>query len=300
MAGLQYPDISETLNLNIGWGLSEHGFALILELLNKSAPPRSILEFGSGCSTIRFSLAFPESAILSLESDWLGFGEVERLRERLGRENAITLRYCPLVPHSYGDGEVFSYQSEPLVHSGRFDCLIIDGPPFYVLRGREICLYQAYASLETGGFVILDDFYRKAEQITVSNWLSVYPDSFTPPQVLDSSHGIAVLQKIREVTPNWQAESLKADRQKISARRRRVRDALTHIDDSEWLFYRDRLKNTATTGRFLGMINIIRDCHGVPRQQIEKTINHDAMLSDTERKSLLDNCFRVLQDELRE
>lgn len=299
---MAYPNVAETLNLNTGWGLSEHGFALILELLHKGPPPRSLLEFGSGSSTIRFSLSFPEAAILSLESDWLEFLEVQRLLDRFGCKNAVTLRYCPLVPHSYGDGEIVSYELEPLVKDGRFDCVIIDGPPFYVLRGREICLYQAYSSLELGGFVILDDFYRKAEQTIVSNWLSVYGDSFAPLQVLDSSHGIAVLQKIRAVRPDWQADPLNADRQKIAVRRQRVRDALSHLDDHQWLSYLNRLyaKDTAATDRAMGMINIIKVCHGVSREQIEKTIGLDSALSDADRKALLNNCFSVLQSELQE
>jgi hypothetical protein len=300
MVNSQPQAIPEALNLDTGWSLSEHGFALVLELFHMIGVPRSFAEFGSGRSTVRFSLAFPEASILSLESDWMGFQEAKRLQHRFGCDNAITLRHDPLVPHSYGYGEIFSYQSDPLVRSGRFDCVIIDGPPFYVLRGREICLYEAYASLELGGFVILDDYYRKAEQTIVSNWFSVYPGSFRLLRVLNTSHGMAILQKIKSVTPNWQSAVLHADRQKIIARRTRVRDALVHLDDNQWLFYLKNMYAKDGADRFPGMISAIRDCHRISPEQIATTVTSDALLSNTDRKLLLDNCFKILQDEIRE
>ena len=41
------------------------------------------------------------------------------------------------------------------------DCVIVDGPPVYTLRGREACLYQVYDQIKIGGLVILDDFRRR-------------------------------------------------------------------------------------------------------------------------------------------
>ncbi len=302
METLPHQEIPEILYLDKGWSLTEQGFARIVDLLNTQGAPRSILEFGSGRSTVRFSLTFPQASILSLESDRLEFLEAQRLAHQFGRENAITLRHCPLAPHAYGDGEIASYQSEPLVCERRFDCVIIDGPPFYILRGREICLYESYSSLEIGGLVILDDFSRKAEQTIVANWLSVYPGSFAPPRVLDSRHGIAVLQKVKSVAPNWQSETLKADRQKVAARRRRIRDALVHLDDNAWLVLLNHLypNDAASPNRSAGMMKAIRDAHGVSQEQIREALTSDAMLPDTDRQLLVDNCFKILENEIME
>lgn len=302
MATLPYQEIPEILNLDKGWSLTEQGFALIVDLLNSSGAPRSILEFGSGRSTVRLSLTFPEASVLSLESDQLEFVEAQRLVRQFVCENAITLRHCPLASHAYGDGEIASYQSEPLVREGRFDCVIIDGPPFYILRGREICLYESYCSLEIGGLVILDDFYRKAEQTIVSNWLSVYPGSFAPAQVLDSRHGIVALQKIKSVAPNWQSETLKADRQKVAARRQRIRDALVHLDDHAWLVLLNHLypNDAASPNRSAGMMKAIRDAHGVSQEQIREALNRDGTLADADRRLLVDNCFKTIENEIME
>lgn len=302
MATLQSQKDPAALDLDTGWSLTEQSFALIVDVLKTAGAPRSILEFGSGRSTVRFSLAFPEASILSIESDEAGFLEAQRLAGQFGREKEITLRYRPLASHSYGSGEISSYQSEPLVRDRRFDCVIIDGPPYYVLRGREICLYEAYSSLEAGGLVILDDCYRPAEQTIVSNWLSVYSGSFAPPQILDTRHGIAVLEKIKSVAPNWQSEVLNADRQKVAARRQRMREALMHLGDDEWLFFLNHVypKDAASPDHFAGMIRGIREAHGVSPEQIREALGKDAMLADADRQALIENCFKAIQNAIGE
>jgi hypothetical protein len=88
----------------------------------------------------------------------------------------------------------------------------------------------------------------------------------------------------------------------VTARRQRIRDALTHLDDDEFRAYVSSVyaKDGIPAERIMGVINAIRDCQGVSRQQMAKTISQDALLSETERRLLLTKCFAVLQNEFQE
>jgi hypothetical protein len=211
------------------WSLGEEAFKKIVETIQATCQPSRIIEFGSGVSSIRLALAFPNARIISIESDRLCFQHTASLAKDSLRQPNLDLRYRPLNFQSYGTGQILSYEKDNFFEGEKVDCAIIDGPPFYTLRGREACLYQIYEWLDQGGLVFLDDCQRAEERIILDNWLAVYPESFSMEFIV-AGHQLAVLRKIRTVEPIWDAEVRLKDSLMINESYSRFRIALMHLD----------------------------------------------------------------------
>jgi len=229
------------LNLDFSWRIGEAAFSTIVEkitaLINQKNDQSSqsyIVEFGSGASSIRLALSFPNTHIIAIEGDRECYQETENLAlEFLKPTDLFELKYQPLSFEKYGSGQILSYTQDPkLVSNHTIDCVIIDGPPFYTLRGREACLYQVYEQLSIGGLVILDDFNREAEKTILNNWLSVYPDSFQV-EILEVGHHLAVLEKKQAVEPNWDSEAKVKDSLEINDKYEKILLALRNLEDAD-------------------------------------------------------------------
>src|SRR5262249_5268577 len=145
------------------WSIGEASFETIISTIRNLLKKAKVVEFGSGPSSIRLAISLPDSHIISVESDRLFFNKTYALAEEFGVKNNLELRYSSLKFHKYGPGNILSYGKTSYFDGHNIDCVIIDGPPFYTLRGREACLYQIYPQLNIDGIVILDDYNREAE-----------------------------------------------------------------------------------------------------------------------------------------
>jgi len=205
------------LNLDLPWRIGEEAFLKIVELIHQKVnTPNCLVEFGSGASSIRLVLSFPKTQIISLEADLDCYHQTQELaQEFLEDPTLFNLKYQSLSFQKYGlsvfsdhahwckpRSVILSYTQDDSLTDLTIDCVIIDGPPFYTVRGREACLYQVYNQLRVGGIVILDDFNRESEKIILQNWLSVYPDSFTV-EIVEVGHHLAILEKKQSVQPDW-------------------------------------------------------------------------------------------------
>ena len=229
------------LNLDSSWRIGEAAFSTIVEKITALINPKNdqssqsyIVEFGSGASSIRLALNFPNTKIIAIDGDRECYQETENLAlEFLQSSELFELKYQPLSFREYGSGKILSY-TQDLASEPKFpiDCVIIDGPPFYTLRGREACLYQVYEQLSIGGLVILDDFNREAEQTILRNWLSVYPDSFAV-EILEVGHRLAVLEKKQVVKPNWTGSAKSQDSLEINDKYQKIRTALHNLENAD-------------------------------------------------------------------
>ena len=258
--------IPDRLNLNAGWSIGETAFERITTTLFEMSPVERILEFGSGPSSIRLAMAFSEAQVLSVEGDWRNFAETTNLMQTLWDKRNLSIKYRPITLESYGDAEFLTYE-DGVFWEEEMDCVIIDGPPVYTLRGREACLYQVYDQIKIGGLVILDDFRRSYEKQIVENWLSVYPSSFTV-SIIREDHHLAVLRKIRFVTPCWDAPARLSDVQSVGETRARITKALSHVDD----VYLSALAkaNSCCETDLIGLFNTIRNIYGVTPERIQE------------------------------
>ena len=178
------------LDLDGGWCIGEDSFQEIERRLSGHAP-RVILEYGSGASSVRLALAFPDVSIVSVEHDPQHVARTCALREA-HRVGNLRVLLRPLRIQVHGLVVCRSYEEGWLPDA--VDAIIIDGPPSAVFGGREACLYQAFPRLRVGGIAILDDCRRTPEQLALGNWHLRYPGAFDRVDV-EVGHGLCVLTK---------------------------------------------------------------------------------------------------------
>ena len=279
----------EQLSLDAGWSIGETAFERITTALLEMSPVEKILEFGSGPSSIRLAMAFSEVHVLSVEGDWRNFAETTSLMRTFWDKRNLSIKYRPITLESYGDAEFLTYE-DGMFWEEEMDCVIIDGPPVYTLRGREACLYQVYDQIKIGGLVILDDFRRPFEKQIVENWLSVYPGSFTVA-IIREDHHLAVLRKIRSVTPDWNVPARLSDVQTVNKTRSRIAKALSHVDD---VYLKALTKATNCETDLIGLFNTLRNIYGVTPEHIQEfTIRNSILLLEV-RKRKQNACYMTI------
>ena len=281
--------VPDRLNLDTDWSIGETAFERIATTLLQISPVERILEFGSGPSSIRLAMAFPEARVLSVEGDWRNYAETTSLMRTFWDKRNLSIKYRPITLESYGDAEFLTYE-DGVFWEEEIDCVIIDGPPVYTLRGREACLYQVYDQIKIGGLVILDDFRRSYEKQIVENWLSVYPGSFTV-EIIREDHHLAVLLKIKSTTPCWNVPSRLSDVQTVNETRSRIAKALSHVDD---VYLRALAKATNCETDLIGLFNTLRNIYGVTPERIQEFTDRNSTLSLEVRKRKQNACYMTI------
>ena len=279
----------EQLSLDAGWSIGERAFERITTKLLEMSLVERILEFGSGPSSLRLAMAFPEAQVLSVESDWRNFAETTSLMQSFWDKRNLSIKYRSITLKSYGDAEFLTYEGG-MFWEEEIDCVVIDGPPVYTLRGREACLYQVYDQIRIGGLVILDDFRRSYEKQIVENWLAVYPGSFAV-EIIREDHHLAMLSKIRSVTPCWDASARLLDVQTVNITRARITKALSHVDD---VYLRALTKATNCEIDLIGLFNTLRNIYGVTPECIQEFTSRDSTLTPDALKRKQNVCYMTI------
>ena len=282
-------EMPEQLSLDAGWSIGETAFERITTTLLEMSLVERILEFGSGPSSIRLAMAFSEAQVLSVEGDWRNFAETTSLMRTFWDQRNLLIKYRPITLESYGDAEFLTYE-DGIFWEEEIDCVIIDGPPVYTLRGREACLYQVYDQIKIGGLVILDDFRRSYEKQIVENWLSVYPGSFTAEMIREDHH-LSVLRKIRSVTPCWDTPARLLDVQTVNETRSRIAKALSHVDD---VYLRALVKATNCETDLIGLFNTLRNIYGLTPERIQEFTSRNSTLPPKAKKRKQDACYMTI------
>ena len=187
-----------SLSLDTAFGIGEESFEKIVTDVS-SLKPRSIVEFGAGLSSIRLAYAFPAAEIVSIDHDEHYHEQtVAALMNLLGPPANLRLHLRPLGWQRFG---FYSYTSYRLGEfPAQVDAVIVDGPPYWVRRGREVCLHQVAPFLRVGARVYLDDTHRIAESRISANWIRAYP-ALERVAVLDVGHGVHVFEVTAPLSP---------------------------------------------------------------------------------------------------
>ena len=190
-----------TIDLDEGWSVGELAFAQI-EADLRDANPQSIVEFGSGLSTVRLARAFPDARLLSIDHDPVFHQKTVDLLSAQGLADSprvrVDLRTITWARYGMGLHQTYSDGAFP----DRIDAVLIDGPPGSLYRGREACLYQVFAKLRVGGIVVLDDFNRPMETAAAEHWSYVYRAGIAS-EAVQIGHGLCVATKVRNTRPKW-------------------------------------------------------------------------------------------------
>lgn len=152
-----------------GWDNPTHVAApeFIGAMLRHAASTRSILECGSGLTTILLGVAARprDTRVYTLEHDPVWADRVGGELQRFGLSN-VTLAVAELQCHE----EFQWYQTSPSLKSERFGLVVCDGPPGDTEGGRYGLLPIMRASLQPGCVILLDDTQRDAERSIAQRW----------------------------------------------------------------------------------------------------------------------------------
>lgn len=144
--------------------------------LTRDSKPKSVVECGSGSSTVWIASVLEQCRrghIFSLEHDPYYARETRRLLESLGLGHRATVLDAPLQERVAADGLTTNWYSDNAVQQlpVQIDVLFVDGPPSTtgkrVRRSAWECLQDRMVS---GGFIAIDDARRPEEAAMLREW----------------------------------------------------------------------------------------------------------------------------------
>ncbi|MGK7893773.1 MAG: tetratricopeptide repeat protein [Xenococcus sp. (in: cyanobacteria)] len=148
-------------------------YSLILEL-----KPRSVLELGSGSSSLIIGYALDrigEGKVTSLEHDQKYSQLSQDLVIKHKLEGYCSVKYAPLVDTTLENQTYKYYCLDSIEDNSKFDMLVIDSPPGATNpQARFPAIPLLYDRLSPGAIVILCDADRPGEKSIVKRWLQDY------------------------------------------------------------------------------------------------------------------------------
>jgi predicted O-methyltransferase YrrM len=181
-----------------GWAL-DHEAAAILAREVATGRPETIVELGSGASTLVIGLQLRRTGrghLYSLEHDPEYAERTRRHVRALDLGAFVSVLDAPLVPHALGSDTYSWYEVPDAVAAlDRVDLLLVDGPPQATDRygtPRYPALPVLGAKLAPGSVAIVDDAGRDAEKRMLERWRSERPDLGL--EIIPTRHGLAVLR----------------------------------------------------------------------------------------------------------
>lgn len=189
--------LSRELSLDGKGSLGEATFAEIVRRF-KAGGAKQIVEFGSGVSTARLAREFPSGEILSVEHSREFLLFTSEYLDVLGAQHRVTLDLRPVRWRRVGAAIFLTYTR------GWFpdcvDAVLVDGPPGWMHRGREACLYDIWDSLRVGGVLVLDDYQRPSEHAAGEAWKAALGDGAEFEEV-PLGHGLLAVRKKKRCRP---------------------------------------------------------------------------------------------------
>jgi len=165
-----------------GPSIDTHHVRNLLFLLQERKP-RSILELGSGSSTVIISRALQlmgasPDVHISVDHEARFLRNTKELARLNGVDNLIQFEHCPLLPIE-GFAKLWYSRIPELVNSVKLDFVVVDGPPAYAKgegRTREPALTILRRYLAKNALIILDDANRPGELEVINAWLKEFPE----------------------------------------------------------------------------------------------------------------------------
>jgi predicted O-methyltransferase YrrM len=147
-------------------------------MMVKSHQPTSVLELGSGASTIAIPYMLErwgQGSMISIDHD-ADFAEKTRHYLSVHEHQNISLHHCALSPVTVNGTDYRWYDLSQVPIPDMIDLLIVDGPP---LQTNPLARFPAlpllWDRLSDGAIILMDDADRKDEQEIVRRWSERYP-----------------------------------------------------------------------------------------------------------------------------
>lgn len=177
------------------WAISPD-FALLLYRLVMEQRPATVLELGSGLSTLVLAYtlqALGTGRLVSLEHH-ADFAAQTRLRLQEHRlQSLVEVIHAPLTPLSLEGGTWQWYSPSAIPPTGTIDLLVVDGPPEATGRlARYPAVPVLLSRLSEQAIIVLDDADRPDEQAIADRWATM---GFNLAH-LDTEKGAAILRRL--------------------------------------------------------------------------------------------------------
>ena len=169
----------KVMPLTGGWALSAGAITEIVARIEAADSHPTVLELGSGVSTVWISRALQArggGTVVSLEhaQEFLE-GTAATLRED-GAPEFARLVLAPLQPTVVGDEEYDWYDLSNIADLSDVDFLVVDGPLGKDGKLTRLpALPMLMSKLRPGAVVVLDDTIRHEERQIVARWTRDYP-----------------------------------------------------------------------------------------------------------------------------
>lgn len=192
-------DVRAPLPPLTGWAASPELVATLVDLV-RCHRPRTILELGSGASTVAMAYALEQHVggaghVHSLDHE-ADYGAATRVQAaRHGLDALATVHHAPLRRQTF-DGQTFAWYDLDALPSDLppLDLVVVDGPP---RETNPMARYPALPALldrlSGDALVVLDDANRADEAAILDRWLGRY-DGFAVERY-PSPKGTAVLRR---------------------------------------------------------------------------------------------------------
>ncbi|GAB4510136.1 MAG: hypothetical protein OHK0046_06370 [Anaerolineae bacterium] len=181
------------------WVISPDFGALLAGLIQQHKP-RTIVELGSGVSTLIAAYALESTGvaghITSFEhmDDFISTGQ--RRLEQHGLSQLVTLIHAPLTEQN---GTTW-YDTSTMQGLTAIDLLVVDGPPEKTqTSARQPALDVLYDKLADGALILVDDYLRDDEYRMVNAWVETY--NLEVVETLATERGTAILRKRASQAP---------------------------------------------------------------------------------------------------
>lgn len=159
-----------------GWVADARMLVLLAQLM-LARRPQTIVEFGSGISTIIAAHCIRRNGhgrLITHDHDArFAAATAERLKEH-GLEAEV--RAAPLCPHAAARNGWPGAWYDLVELPPTIDLLVVDGPPWFLhplVRGNAASLFDRIPS---GGMVLMDDARRPGERLIATRWRREHPD----------------------------------------------------------------------------------------------------------------------------
>ena len=163
-----------------GWAITAPVVSAIAGRLLLDDRPLTVLELGSGASTLWTALAISRSGrgrCVSLDH----IAEFAQKTRDMLRANGVAdhadVLYSPLVAQEVNGSTYEYYDLSVLPDDLAIDVLIIDGPPGIAnANTRYPAIPLLYDRLQPGALIVVDDTIRADERKAMASWQGQFPD----------------------------------------------------------------------------------------------------------------------------
>ena len=172
-------------------------FLYSINQIIKNEKPKTVVEAGSGVSTLIASYSFKkysnDSRIISLDHESHYANKTISEISNHNLEEYANVIHAPLK--KYNDSFIW-YDTSKIDSLEEIDFLIIDGPPS---KGSKDARYPAmpilFDKLSNNAIIILDDSKRKMEKDVVKKWKNDFPNQLQF-KYIDNDKGLFIIKKI--------------------------------------------------------------------------------------------------------